>query len=231
MTNKHYAKAIILGRIDFGEADRVLTLLSPNDGKIHVLAKGVRKEKSKLAGGIELFSEVEIGFVKGRGDLATLVSSRLIKFYDQILKDIDKVQLMYQILKTFDKTTEDNVDSEYYYLLLYLLKIANMPNVKSSLLDLYYKAQLLKLTGHLPNLQTDNEGHQLDEKSAYNFDLSSMSMAKAGNGRYRVSHLKYLRLLFTDLSDNRIFKLSNTEQLVKDMNPLIDAMMKSSLSI
>ena len=48
-------KAIVLRRTDYGEADRILQLLTPS-GKRSVIARGVRKEKSKLAGGIELFS-------------------------------------------------------------------------------------------------------------------------------------------------------------------------------
>ena len=43
---------IVLARTDFGEADRILTMLSPDFGKLHLIAKGVRKERSKLAGGI-----------------------------------------------------------------------------------------------------------------------------------------------------------------------------------
>ena len=49
-------EVIILARTDYGEADRILTVLSPEYGKLRLLAKGVRRVKSKLAGGIELFS-------------------------------------------------------------------------------------------------------------------------------------------------------------------------------
>ena len=44
-------QAIVLRRTNYGEADRILQLLTP-EGKKSVMAKGVRKEKSKLAGGI-----------------------------------------------------------------------------------------------------------------------------------------------------------------------------------
>ena len=52
-------KAIVLRRTDYGEADRILQLLTPS-GKRSVIARGVRKEKSKLAGGIELFSVSDV---------------------------------------------------------------------------------------------------------------------------------------------------------------------------
>lgn len=43
--------AIILTRTDYGEADRIITLLTPGHGKLRLIAKGVRRIRSKLAGG------------------------------------------------------------------------------------------------------------------------------------------------------------------------------------
>ena len=60
-------QAIVLRRTNYGEADRVLQILTP-DGKFSVMARGARREKSRLNGGIELFSisEVVIGEGKSR---------------------------------------------------------------------------------------------------------------------------------------------------------------------
>ncbi|HEX2615498.1 MAG TPA: DNA repair protein RecO, partial [Nitrososphaera sp.] len=54
--------ALVISRTNFGEADRILTFLTPNHGKVRGIAKGVRKPKSKLAGGIELFSVCDLLF-------------------------------------------------------------------------------------------------------------------------------------------------------------------------
>jgi len=47
---------LVLSRTDFGEADRIITVLTPDHGKLRLMAKGVRRMKSKLAGGIDLFT-------------------------------------------------------------------------------------------------------------------------------------------------------------------------------
>ena len=47
--------AIILRRADFGEADRMVTIFTPDRGKLKLLAKGARKTNSRKAGHIELF--------------------------------------------------------------------------------------------------------------------------------------------------------------------------------
>ena len=59
-------EAIVLKRIEYGEADRILTVLTKNHGKISVIAKGVRKPKSKLAGGIEIFCVNSISYVNSK---------------------------------------------------------------------------------------------------------------------------------------------------------------------
>ena len=79
-------RAIVLRRTNYGEADRILHLLTP-EGRRSVMARGVRKEKSKLAGGIELFAVTDVVLGEGRGELGILTSARLVHFYRHIIED------------------------------------------------------------------------------------------------------------------------------------------------
>src|SRR5438105_13293621 len=101
---------IVLARTDYGEADRILTFLTPDHGKVKAIAKGVRKIKSKLAGGIELFSVSDISLVIGRGELNTLTSTRLIKHYGNIVKDLNHSNTGYEFMRLLDKNTEDQAE-------------------------------------------------------------------------------------------------------------------------
>jgi DNA repair protein RecO (recombination protein O) len=58
--------AIVLSRFELGEADRVLTLLTPHDGKIRAIAKGVRRPGSRIGGAVEPFAELQLLLVRGR---------------------------------------------------------------------------------------------------------------------------------------------------------------------
>src|ERR1700752_4542275 len=107
MIKQTITSAIVLSRTSYQEADRILTLLTPDYGKLRVLAKGVRKSKSKMAGGIELFSIAEIGFIRGKGEMGTLTSSRLIKHFGTIVQDITRTTAGYEIIRVLNKTTED----------------------------------------------------------------------------------------------------------------------------
>ena len=58
--------AVVLGSYKFGEADRVVVLLTENHGKIRAVAKGVRKTKSSIGARLEPMSHVDISLRSGR---------------------------------------------------------------------------------------------------------------------------------------------------------------------
>ena len=67
--------AIVLSRFDFGEADRILTLLTPELGKIKAIAKGIRRPTSRIGGALEPLAELRIQLAKGRTfDVVTQVT-------------------------------------------------------------------------------------------------------------------------------------------------------------
>ena len=59
-------EAIVLRTMDLGEADRVLTVLTPRLGKLKVIAKGVRRPRSRIGGGLQPFSDVQLVLAVGR---------------------------------------------------------------------------------------------------------------------------------------------------------------------
>lgn len=69
--------ALILRHRDFGEADRLITILTPQHGKLDVLAKGVRKPTSTKTGHLELYTHSELLIARGSSlDLVTQAQMR-----------------------------------------------------------------------------------------------------------------------------------------------------------
>jgi DNA repair protein RecO (recombination protein O) len=68
-------EGVILRRIDYGEADRILTVLTRQHGKIGVIARGVRKAQSRLASRTDLFVRSRMELAKGRGELDVLTQA------------------------------------------------------------------------------------------------------------------------------------------------------------
>ena len=222
--NQLRTTAIILGRTDFGEADRILTMLTPDHGKLRLIAKGVRRVKSKLAGGIELFSVSDISYIKGRGEISTLVSTQLIKHYAGVVGDISRTMLGYDLIKLLDKVTEDQPEAAYFELLQVAFAALDSPPTSIDLIRLWFMAQLLKLGGHTPNLQAEAGGHQLVEGRNYEFSFDDMAFFQRPDGHFTSDHIKFLRVLFSETEPQVIQKIAGSERFVADTQPLVQTM-------
>lgn len=219
--NQLTTTAIILSRTDYGEADRILTLLTPEYGKLAMLAKGVRRIKSKLAGGIELFSVSEISFIKGRGTVGTLISTRLIKHYEHIVTDLDRTMLGYELIKQCNKATEDEPEEEYFELLRQAFEALDDISISLELIQFWFSAQLLLLGGHTPNLREDGQGRPLQIEAAYDFDFEHMVFMSAPEGRYTASQIKFLRLVFAGNEPKVLLQVRGIEGLLPMCVPLV----------
>lgn len=215
---------IVLTRTDYGEADRIVTLLTPDQGKLRLMARGVRKVKSRLAGGIELFSVSEITFMHGRGDIGTLISARLGKHYGSIVRDIDRVQLGYALIRMLHKATEDQPEPEYFELLNRALSALDDEAVGMDLINLWFQAQLLRVAGHTPNLRTAADGEELDADGRFLFDFDRMAFRPHTEGQSTAAHIKVLRLLFSNNSPQTIVRVQGATDLLPDIIPLVTTM-------
>ena len=219
--NQQVTTGIILARTDFGEADRILTLLTPDFGKIRLMAKGVRRVKSKLAGGIELFSVSNITFAKGRGELGTLASTRLIKHYANIVKDLERTMAGYELIKRLNKVTEDEPEPEYFELLRESFEALDELEVPLPLVKYWFGAQLIRLGGHTPNLHTDAQGNKLEVDQRYNFDFDHMYFVAHPDGRFTANHIKFLRLVFAGNSPKALTQVQGIGGLLNDCAPFV----------
>lgn len=228
--NQLKTKAIVISRINYGEADRILTVLTPDYGKVRLMARGVRLLKSKLAGGIELFSVNDISFIRGKGDVSTLTSSRLNKNFGNILADIERVQFGYEILKTIHKMTEDEAEADYFYLLEATLDGLNDKRIGLGLIQLWFVARLLQISGHGPNLSRDLSGQPFDESENYGFDNDSMTFFKQPRAKYSPNDIKYLRLAFGVKEPQLMAKIAGADDYATKLLPLVNTMRLSHLA-
>lgn len=186
---------IVLSRINYGETDRILNVLSRHHGKISILAKGVRKAQSKLAAGIELFSENEVVLHRSKSDMHILTSGRMKNYYGEIAKDLDASNVMYECLKIINKIIPEGQGSEYYSVLKNILKEAKNNEIPIDQLKIWFDLKVLKLHGSLPNLNTDPNGNRLDSKDKFQFDYDKQAFFTRSEGRFNSDNIKVLRRL------------------------------------
>jgi DNA repair protein RecO (recombination protein O) len=187
-------RAIVLRRTNYGEADRILQFLTP-EGRQTVMARGVRKEKSKLAGGIELFAVSDIVVHQGKGDMGVLTSARLIHFYRHILEDYDRLQFGYEAVKQVGRATETVDESEWYDLLAETLAGLDVVSIPRPLVETWFYLHYAALLGHELSLRHDVNGEPLQADKRYMYDVSERGLREHVGGELTADHIKFLRLL------------------------------------
>ncbi len=222
---------IVLARRDYQEADRIITVLTPDHGKVSLIAKGVRKPKSKLAAGIELFSVSELTFLPGRSDLKTLVSSRLIKHYGEIVKDINRTMLGYQFLKTLGQIIEETSGGEYFELLQHAIAGLDNPDLPASTLEIWFGMHLLDMTGHAPNLRTDSTGADLKPGITYVFEFDEMTFTPGPPNEPTTDIIKFLRMAHVTDNPALLAQVQADEDLRSTVLQMTKSMLKYTLRV
>jgi DNA repair protein RecO (recombination protein O) len=110
-------QGIVLRSFPFGEADRVVVLLSPNHGKLRTVAKGVRKTKSRFGGRLEPFSHVDLVLYEGR-NLDTITSVAMIEPFHNLRSDLDRVVMAGTMVEVADIVAQEDESSIRLFLLL-----------------------------------------------------------------------------------------------------------------
>jgi DNA repair protein RecO (recombination protein O) len=190
--------AIVLRRTNYGEADRIIQFLTAEHGRIGAMARGARREKSRLAGGIELFAVAEINLVKGdknAGELWTLTGARLSTFYDQIMTDYARLQTGYAVIKQIATATETVAPPEFFELLNDALANLNNLAIDTRLTAAWFDLKLSSLLGVPLNTLTDLNGMKLVEDARYDYDPVEQGFRFRENGQYGADTIKFLRVL------------------------------------
>lgn len=159
------------------------------------MVKGARREKSKLAGGIELFGVSDIVIHHGKGDLGILTSARLVHFYRHIMEDYDRLQFAYEAIKQVTKASEMVDEPEWYDVLLEVLKGLDVATVPMQLVQTWFYLHYAELLGVQLSLSNDIAGQPLQASERYAYDVSERGLRQAPAGEITADHIKFLRLV------------------------------------
>ncbi len=115
---RYVTDAIVLSRFDLGEADRVLTLITPEQGKLKAIAKGIRRPSSRLGGSLEPFAELNIALARGRTfDVVTEV--RVGQAWLNLRDSLESAATAWYLAELADRSLEERHPAEPLYALLH----------------------------------------------------------------------------------------------------------------
>lgn len=149
--NQHSCSSngVVLSRKNYGEADRILVVFSKDFGKVSLLAKGIRKIKSRKRGHLEIFSDIKFSAIKGHGmDIVT--EAVTVNDYSGVRVNLNKISLAYYFCEVVNKITQEDENSALIYNLLSkaLAKLETDNSLKELRLKFIY--DLLTEMGYWP---------------------------------------------------------------------------------
>lgn len=150
-------EALILKRKNFGEADKILTVLTDRLGKISVNARGVRKITSRRAGNVELLNRVKLHLFKAKS--YTLQEAESIETFAVLKKNLTLTTVAFHIIELLDKLIPEEQPNP----MVYKLSIETLQTLQENPRQIILRSFEVKLlsylgfwsTGSIKNLDPD----------------------------------------------------------------------------
>lgn len=142
---------MVLKGYNYGEADRILTLWTPNAGKLRVVAKGMRKTKSRMGGHLDLFTRSSLLLARGR-QLDIVTQAETLESFASMRTDLNRLSYAHYVAEILDNFTAEGLSNYPLYTLTLttLRRLAEAANLE--LVVRAFELQLLALTGYRPQL-------------------------------------------------------------------------------
>ena len=143
-------EGIIIKRRNYGEADRLLTVLTKNNGKIQIKATGIRRIPSRRSAHVELLNHSILSLYRGK-TYATLTEAQAIDNFSPIKNSLEKMGLSYHLCELIDGLCAENQENMrvFYLLKNSLTTLAMNDGLEASVRE--FEIELLTILGYLPN--------------------------------------------------------------------------------
>jgi DNA repair protein RecO (recombination protein O) len=194
---KHFqTTGVIIRKVDFGEADRIVTVLTDEHGKIDCIAKGGRRINSKFCGRLELLSHVQLNCFQGR-DLACLNEAFLINAIPDT-KDTERHRALFYIAELTNRIIQINQHIEGAYdLLIDTLHHLEYSEKMETLLHSYI-IKILTLSGFIPpwnKCAMCNDGLDLKNPISLNLLDFNLMCHKCATHKDRIIDPPFIKLV------------------------------------
>lgn len=155
MPDTRYCKTtgIVLKTKPFSEADKLLTIYTRKIGKIHALAKGARRMKSRLGGRLDMLNLCSLYLARGRS-FYIVSQCETREVFGALKKIYDEVHLAMHCAKLLDKFTPwEEKQKNLFDLMLHILLCLNEGSDDLLLLRCFFQFKLLSFCGYRPRFE------------------------------------------------------------------------------
>jgi DNA repair protein RecO (recombination protein O) len=148
----YQTEAIIIKKTKLGEADRILTLLTPRLGKVPAVAKGVRRPRSKMSGHLEMLTHSLISLARGK-NIDTVTNTQTINSFLPLKSDLELASYALYATELVNQFAAENLENQPLFELLLQTLQRLQPGGDNELVMRYFEIHLLNETGYRPQLE------------------------------------------------------------------------------
>lgn len=222
-------KGIVIGVANSADNDKVLTILTPDLGKISAFCKGAKKSKSALLNSTEYLAFSEIIIYKSANDNYSINSAEVIEVFYNLRIDIEKLNYATTISKIiYDVTQENEPAGEILQLFLNTLYILSETNKNMDLVLSIFEIRLLAIIGFLPNVaRCVNCGAQMTEDmndfyfSIKDDGVKCEACQKLDKGILHLSKTSFSALIYVLSCDSKkLFSFEIPEEAIEELKLL-----------
>ena len=146
------AEAVVLRKVDYGEADRILTLFTRERGKLPAIAKAVRRAKSRMSGQLDVFSHGQMLLAEGRR-MDVVTQFQRITRSDGLAADLPRGAAAAVVVEVADKVLEErHPQPELFEVVVGALDHLSQPWVSARLELCDFLMRVLGELGYTPAL-------------------------------------------------------------------------------
>ncbi len=163
-------RGVVLRTIRLGEADRIVTLVTEQHGKVRAVAKGVRRTTSKFGSRLEPLSHVALLGWQGRGDLDIINQVEVLDTHRVVREDLDRMSAAMVMLEVVDQVAQERHSNPRLYEML-VGGIAALSERNSPMVAPAFILKVLVLEGAAPVLDVCVSCGEEDASALVAFDL------------------------------------------------------------
>jgi DNA repair protein RecO (recombination protein O) len=163
-------RGVVLRTIRLGEADRIVTLMTEQHGKVRAVAKGVRRTTSKFGSRLEPLSHVALLGWQGRGDLDTINQVEVVDTFRPVREDLDRMTAAMSMLEVVDQIGQERHANPRLYEML-VGAVAALAAGNSPMVAPAFFLKALALEGSAPVLDMCASCGEEDDRLLVAFDL------------------------------------------------------------
>lgn len=146
------SEAIVLSSKSIGEADKLIIIFSREHGKLRLMAKGVKRLKSRKRGTLEPFSIIKFSGICAKG-IPLMTETSIIDNLSAVRTDLKKVSVAYFFVEVIMRATQDEQPNDQLYVLLKKSLIALEEEFKLKKLRQNFSVELAEILGFIPKGQ------------------------------------------------------------------------------